>query len=149
MLLPMIACGWRGPKPNTDYDEAVSNLERNGYEVWADDEGFYVMEEFLEMIYLGDFKSRPMSSYEDDMTEIPIKSALTSTSDESEELEAIFIFYFKSASDARKCYRKEGIKDAFEELAGEYEEMFDKKFYYGISGNMVWIGTKDAIKATH
>jgi len=60
--------------------------------------------------------------------------------------ETITIMYYLEAADAKEAYNE--AKDALKELEEAAKEA-DEEFNYevGKSGKMVWMGTKDAIKA--
>ena len=68
----------------------------------------------------------------------------------------LYIAWFEDEDEAQSYYdeldeKYEESKAELEEIEdedrkAEYEEMLDKAAY-GISGNMVWMGTKDAVKA--
>jgi parvulin-like peptidyl-prolyl isomerase len=65
----------------------------------------------------------------------------------SKGLDNIEIVYYKDEDDAEDAYDElEDKYEDFAEFADEYDIDIDD-IDYGKSGNMVWYGTKDAVKA--
>ena len=62
--------------------------------------------------------------------------------DEDKLVDAVSIFYLKDDADVDKAY--ETLEKFYNEAKEEYEDL---DMEIGKSGNMIWFGTKDAIKA--
>ncbi len=121
MIVALAACT---PKPQLDFTKAKENLEEEGYLVVVIGDSLTAtkdLEDFLQ-IYVFDNEGDAEDMYEDLKKE---------RDDDIEELRE----EIKSAEGEEK-----------EELQDELDDM--QEWVVGISGKTVWIGTKDAIKAS-
>ena len=107
-------------KPNSDPAKAKENLEKAGYEVMLMDD-----ESVLKLLGIDGL--------------VAVISAMKGT--DAEEADAISIYYFKDSDSAKKAKENEIIKEAIEAAKEE------KDVSTGISGKILWMGTKAAVKA--
>ena len=113
-----------GAKPNSDPEAAKKALEDADYKVYAQiKDGVGLISATKVDIDLEDFES------EEDM-EAAMKDA-----------EFVYIVYLPEDADVDEAY--EEAKEEFEEA----KEKYDIKIKIGKDGNMIWYGTKAAIKA--
>ena len=120
-VFTLASCG----TPNSDPAEAKAALDDAGYK--AD-----ITDDPIELAFYG---------------AIGIKSVVSgykAAEDDDKILDAVSIYYFKDDADMDKAY--ETIEKFFNE-AKEEEEDLDLEI--GKSGNMIWFGTSDAIKAAN
>ena len=120
-VFTLASCG----TPNSDPAEAKAALDDAGYK--AD-----ITDDPIELAFYG---------------AIGIKSVVSgykAAEDDDKILDAVSIYYFKDDADMDKSY--ETIEKFFNE-AKEEEEDLDLEI--GKSGNMIWFGTSDAIKAAN
>ncbi len=112
-----------GATPNEDPAEAKKALEAAKYEVYFTDDAD-------DLKYMAPFAG--------------IKAALSAYIMENDDdvKSAVSIYYFNDDADMDKAY--EAIEKVFNE--GK-DETPDLKLEIGKSGNMIWFGTADAIKA--
>ena len=107
-------------KPNSDPAKAKENLEKAGYEV----------------ILMDDESTLKLSGIDG------LVAAITAMKGDGEEdAQGVSIYYFKDADSAKKAEENEFIKAAIEAAKEE------KDVSTGISGKILWMGTKAAVKA--
>lgn len=157
-LTAFVACA---PTPNTDYDQAKENLDKNGYTVRAAKEGDTGSESYFEMY---------AEQYGIDASDI--EAMLYGVKGEDEESgDTVGILWLKSADAAKKAYKKleeqmdtakkamKALKDLLDAMpAGDDKDEAKKEYeaakeildnmVIGRSGNVVYQGTKAGIKAT-
>ena len=118
--LVLSSCGG----PNSDPAKAKAALDEAGY--IAD-----ITDNPIELAFYG---------------AIGIKSVVSgmkvAEDDEDKLVDAVSIFYLKDDADVDKAY--ETLEALYNEAKEEYEDL---DMEIGKSGNMIWFGTKDAIKA--
>ncbi|MBE6589418.1 MAG: hypothetical protein E7643_04495 [Ruminococcaceae bacterium] len=110
-------------KPNSDPEKAKEALEDAGYSVDLTNDSVKLLA--ANAIYGGDVEA--------------VVSAFKLDLEEEENNEAIVIIYYEDA---------EAADDAFETVEKYADEEADEDVDYEIkkSGNMIWFGTKDAVK---
>ena len=107
-------------KPNSDPAKAKENLEKEDYVVTLIDD-----ESVLKLSGIDGL--------------VAAITAMKGT--DAEEADAISIYYFKDSDSAKKAEENEFIKEALEEAKKE------DNVSTGISGKILWMGTKAAVKA--
>ena len=117
LMLTLASCG---AKPSSDPAKAKEKLEKEGYEVMLVDDEVVLKLSGLDGL-------------------VATITAMKGT--DEEEADAISIYYFKDSDSAKKAKENETIKAAIEE-AKEEDDVST-----GRSGKMIWIGTKEAVKA--
>lgn len=105
--------------PNADPEKAEDALKDNDYEV-------IVADDKVSLAFYG------LDNLE---------CVITAYSEEDED-DAIMIFYFEEKEDADEAFDSEIFEELIEEAEEEDEDIVVKK-----SGKMIYIGTKNAIKA--
>lgn len=130
LCVMLVACG---AKPASDPKDAKDALKENGYEVLLSDDA--VSLGVAAAIYGGE-----------------LEAVVTGTDGD----ESVTIVWFEDEADAEDYYETlEEMMAEFEEEIDEIEDEDDKEeaqeeldnAAYGIDGNMVWFGTKEAVKA--
>jgi ABC-type glycerol-3-phosphate transport system substrate-binding protein len=125
----LVACG---AKPASDPKEAKDALEENGYKATH---------------LSGVLVEAASSAFGDGVTDI-----VTGIDGD----DSVTIVWFEEEDDAKDFY--EELEEKYEESKAELDEIEDEDVKeelqeeldnaaYGISGNMVWMGTKEAVKA--
>ena len=148
----LVACG-----PNTNYDKAKENLEKNKYTVTAIKEGD---------VGFALAAAAPATAYGIKVEDI--EAILSATNKDGD---SVSIIWCKSADAAKTVYDKsndqmKAMKETLDDMKKEIKDMDDgaekeqaqktydamKKAYdnasIGRSGKVVWTGTKAGIKAT-
>lgn len=108
--------------PASNPDKAVAALQKAGYKV----EKEIVDEDDPDMPF-------------DNVTSVVIGAK------DNDELDGVTIIYFASASDASKAYKTSELKQLYEDQIKRDNK--DVELVYARFGKIVYIGTKDAIKA--
>ena len=130
LCVMLVACG---SKPASDPKDAKDALKDNGYSVTLSDDAISLAASAL--VYGGDLE------------------AIINATDGDEYIN---IVWFEDEEDAQDYYDK--LDEMYEEAKAKIDEIEDEdekeeleedldNAAYGISGNMVWKGTKDAVKA--
>ena len=118
LMLTLASCG---AKPSSDPAKAKEKLEKEGYEVMLVDN-----EDALKLLGM-----------EGLVASLTASKGLLSEKD----AQGVEILYFKDADSAKKVAETEEMKKAIEEANAE------ENGSAGRSGKIIWIGTKDAVKA--
>ena len=121
MMLACLASCFGGP--NADPEKAEEALEDNDYVVIVADDKIS-----LGLMGLGE--------------DIDNLECVITAYNEDDEDDAIVIFYFEDKEDADEAFKSDILKDMAEEAEEENDDVVFKK-----SGKMVYIGTKNAVKA--
>ncbi|MCM1289986.1 MAG: hypothetical protein NC132_04735 [Corallococcus sp.] len=163
-LTALVACS---PKPNTDYETAVANLEKANYEVEASKDAT----EIAAFPGLSQISSMLGAGVED--VDAALNAALESEK-EDDIGETLMMIWFKTEDTAKKAYDNydklvKAQKDTYEASKAALDAMKDtmgeeayksalealetsKKMMdvinYGVDGKVLWIGTDAAINAT-
>lgn len=117
LMLTLASCG---AKPSSDPAKAKEKLEKEGYKV-----ALVENEDVLKLSGLDGL----------------VASLTAMKGDSKEDAQGVSIYYFKDADSAKKAEENEFIKAAIEEAKKEDDAST------GRSGKMIWIGTKEAVKA--
>ena len=160
MFLSLASCG---AKPELDFGDAADNLEDHDYEVLIDDDDLDVNvkrmlsayddgDNFLYMIEYKDTKSAKLAyeelkmQYDEEIKGIEFE--IKNIELKIETIEHILEEYDnKLDSDEIDNYKEEldELEDGLKDLNNELEEAEDEGAF-GRNGNIVWIGTIDAIE---
>ena len=131
-IVALVACG--GASINTNYDEAVANLKANGYTV---------------MEAKGDDSSLAGFVLMYGIQASDVEAAVMATKGEEEDGEEVSILWLKSEDAAKKVVEAaEAMYDAEKEMA-DAMGLDLPSIKIGRSGNVAYMGTNAAIKATN
>ena len=119
-MFALSSCG----APNSDPAKAKAALEEAGY--IAD-----ITDDPIEVIVYGAIG-----------IEAIVSGVKVAEDDEDKLVDAVTIFYLKDEADVQKAY--ETLEPYYNKAVEQYEDL---DMQMGKSGNMIWFGTKAAIKA--
>ena len=141
LCVMLVACS---SKPADNPEDAVAALKENGYTI------VYESDEVVSAKKGDDFISIYWFDNEDDANEL-YEEAMELKEEAEEALEKLKD-ELKEAQDELDDMEEGFLKDAAELVVAELEEEIEEAeleadAVVGKSGNMVWMGTKDAVKA--
>ena len=145
-VLMLGSCGEKDPIPELDFDEAVENLEEEGYYVWRDDE--YAEEEESFYAYLKDdyisvteYKSEEIAKLAYKNLKQEKKEMISHLKDQIDILEDLYDELKDSLSGDDLDELKDEIRYCEKQL-----EKYTEDYVIGRDGKIVWYGTRRAIK---